>query len=200
VAAHHVIHVRSRRPIEPDFAAAERQLLLPALRKDLRRAGVVFLSTALAAQIGGERRVDELAGDGPLNHDSFPRLDSLAAKDYFLHASANGLAASTEQLDPERAPDLFLGRYLRWRRRPLSSLEWADIVLFPRHPVEGGIITRYIERWARAYPGDYRALRALLASQKSDGQLDEARATLRDLRRIRPGDPKLDAIAAELGQ
>lgn len=153
--------VGTMEPLEPDFSAMERRLLDPKVRESLARADAVFVSSLLYLQSQTERSAAELAGEGPLNRDRFPRLESAAPRALFKRAAARLVRERNDRLNPERRRDLYLERYVAARGRRLSASEYLDSCVFPRAAVEKAVALSCAQDWAAAYPADKRAREVL---------------------------------------
>lgn len=110
----------------PDFEAMEKELASPGVRADLARVGIRKLSTLLSLQSDDDAAVRAVAGPGPLNEDRFPLLEYEAPKTFWLNRFATVLAAFDERSDKELRGRLYVGRYLKERRRGLDPAERAD--------------------------------------------------------------------------
>ncbi|MFI5345049.1 MAG: fused MFS/spermidine synthase [Elusimicrobiota bacterium] len=156
VADNDLIIIGSDAPLDPDFQAMERESRLPAVRRDLARADVNYLTTLLAAQSASERTAAELKGAGPLNEELRPRLEYAAPKAFFLAATAGSVAARDDRDDARRREDLLLAAYLKSRGRRPTKEEYLDRVVFPHAPHEMAALRDWLGEWKRRYPRDPR--------------------------------------------
>lgn len=192
-----VILLGSDRPLEPDFAALERRMADEDVRAQLEPK-ILFPSTLLALQTQGPETAAETAGEGPLNRDRFPRLESNAPKAYFKGAYSSLAVAAHDRVRPERRGGLLLERYLRGRGKPLTASEYFDTAAFQHGMAERESVVAWIEEWAARYPRDPRAFFVKVQAFLRFGDRDEARRAFKRLRALQPGNPKLDELERQL--
>jgi spermidine synthase len=152
-----LILVGSVEPLTPDFTAMERELRLPAVRRDLARADVNALTTLLSAQMAGADSVRGMEGTGPLNEERRPRLEYGAPKAFFRAARVSLIAARDDRDDDRRREGLLLAQDLQVRRRPLTKEEYLDLMVFPHAPHEMPRVRALLREWKARYPRDPRA-------------------------------------------
>jgi hypothetical protein len=154
LAGNDVLLVGGVEPLAPDFAAMDRELEKPAIKKDLARADVTFPATLLAIQSACPETAAALGGSGPLNEERRPRLEYGAPLALFRGEQVAAIHANDDRDEPERRSCLLLSGYLKARARPLSKNEYLDWVAFPHSVHEKKTLVDLVREWRRRYPKD----------------------------------------------
>ena len=149
-----VLLVGSEKPIAPDFAAMDRALQVPAIKKDLSRADVGFTATLLAIQSACPETAAALGGDGPLNEERRPRLEYGAPLALFRDERVAAVRENDDRIAPERRACLLLYGYLKDRAKPLTKEEYLDRAAFPHSVYERENLRKLVREWRRRYPND----------------------------------------------
>lgn len=122
-----VIVLASNDPLVPDFARMEDRFDRPEVRRDLARMHAFNLATLFVFHAVPEPGFAGAAGEGPINTDGHTRLESMAARAFFAHQSAEVVWRHHCLVrSPRTAGDGLLDRYARWREEqkdPLSKEE-----------------------------------------------------------------------------
>lgn len=186
-------------PREPavDFAAAERELAIPAVKEELATLAIGDLATLLSLQTASTSNARALAGAGRINEDWFPTLEYQAPKALFLKASADALY-ERDQRQTHRVPEpLLLTRWLRSRGRPLSSPELGGLVDF--HARYRGVMAGlFADEWVRRFPDSPDALWALARLRMDLGDSEGALQAFERLAALRPRVARYLEAAADL--
>ncbi|HBL15306.1 MAG TPA: hypothetical protein DD417_00705 [Elusimicrobia bacterium] len=172
---------------------------LPAVRRDLERAGITRLATLLSLQSGGDASVRERAGPGALNRDRHMVLESLAPRAHFLGGLAWRVYGDEDGLLPGRRAELALEALRREAGTELSEPEYEEILRF--HVGERPRFTRaLVEAWLRERPASDRARSASAGLELREGRLEAARRILEPWLRRRPRDPGALGLAADIAE
>jgi spermidine synthase len=193
-----VLILGSSAPIYLNFSSVVERFNSEQVREDLQRIAIGSLPTLLSLQIASDATIRKIGGHGRLNEDHYPVLEYEAPKAFFLGSVANVIRSHDEREMPMQGKALYLMSYLNERQESLSRAELKDFTTFHRAYGANKILKAAVTEWIRRFPEDREALWALAQTQKAEGQLESAMATLMPLLQDEPDNPDYLGMAADL--
>jgi spermidine synthase len=193
-----VLILGSSAPISPNFSRVVERFNSEQVKEDLRRIDIGSLPTLFSLQIASDSTIRKMGGRGRLNEDHFPVLEYEAPKAFFLGSVASVIRSHDEREMPAQGKALYLMSYLNERQEPLSREELKDFTTFHRAYGANKVLKGAVNEWIRRFPKDREAVWALAQTQKAEGQLESAMATLMPLLKDEPDNPDYLAMAADV--